>query len=267
MRSRNVDRRFGEIIVGLFLLLAGLSALGSGQTILLILGVIGFVLLARQFAGTMQGMNRADHQPEYEDDLDVLPAQPRPDQVYAHALDAVRHAQLDPAETHVLPVDIGVMAVHGTDEPVIHRTRPVLDDADYLQPFVQLRLPTRAHGRIRFEIADADGKLVFVHEQDKDFERGRNLVIPPARLPLQEVSVLHDEWHLRVSADGVLIADHTFGWSESTNSVIRRHVQEDGELSGEIRELMTENNLEERVSLDDLLSEQESSPSQQSSRR
>lgn len=263
MRFRNIDRRFAEIMVGLFLLIAGLSALGGGQTILLVLGVIGFVLLARQFSGSMSGMNSAETPQEAED---ILPAQPRADQVYAHALDAVRSASLDPAEMPVLPVDIGVMAIHNAEDPVIHRTRPVLDDVDYLQPFVQLRLPTRAHGRVRFEIADAEGQLLFVHEEDHEFERGRNLIIPAARLPIQDAHALHDDWHLRVSADGVLIADHAFGWSESTNNVIRRHVREDGELSGEIRALMTESDLE-RVSLDDLLSEQDSSASQQAARR
>src|SRR5215207_57800 len=143
MRFRNFDRRFAEIMIGLFLLIAGLSALGGGQTILLILGVIGFVLLARQFSGSMPNISAGSRSREdQEAEEDILPAQPRVDQVYAHALDAVRSAHLDPAETHVLPVDIGVMAFSGEEDPVIHRTLPVLDDVDYLQPFVQLRLPT-----------------------------------------------------------------------------------------------------------------------------
>jgi hypothetical protein len=109
---------------------------------------------------------------------------------------------------------------------------------------------------------------LFVHEEDHEFERGKNLIIPAARLPIHDVHALHNDWHLRVSADGVLIADHQFAWLESANNVIRRHVREDGELSGEIRAMMAESRLE-RVSLDELLSEQQqdNSASEQTSRR
>ncbi len=254
MRRRNRDRRFGEIMLGLILLIAGLSAVAGDQVFMLVLAIAGFYLLARQF-------DRTNTTPDFtreprEDEEEVIPAQPRADQVYAHALDAVRRAGLDPTETHVLPIDIGVMAFSSDQEPVIYRTRPVLDDIDYLQPFVQLRLPTRARGRVRFEIVDSDGQILFVHEEDHDFQRGRNLVIPAARLPIHDAHAMHGAWQLRVSADGVLIAEHDFEWQESTSKVIRRHLNEDGELSSEVRAMVAENRLQ-KMSLDELLDEQD----------
>jgi hypothetical protein len=267
MRSSNPNRRFAEIMIGLVLLLAGLSAGDTAATLVLFL--LGLYLLARQFnqTGTSSGAARDTR----ESEEDILPAQPRADQVYAHALDSVRRAGLDPTETHVLPIDIGVMAFSSDQDPVIYRTRPVLDDIDYLQPFVQLRLPTRARGRIRFEILDSDGQVLFVHEEDHEFERGRNLITPAARLPIHDAHAMHGDWELRVSADGVLIAEHRFAWQESATRTIRRHLTEDGELSGEVRAMMAESRLP-RISLDDLLSEQdegadEETPRQQASRR
>jgi len=271
MPGRNLDRRLKEIMVGLVLLTIGLAALGSTQWFFLGLGLIGLMLLARQFS--YNGRQIAPPRlVEVDDEVMEMPAQPRADQVYAHALDAVRNAKLDPAETQVLPIDIGVMAFTGDDAPVIYRTREVLDDVDYVQPFVQLRLPTKAKGRVKFEMLDADGQVVFMHQNDYDLQRGRNLIMPAARLPIHDAHAIHGDWRLQVRADGVLIAEHHFGWEESASKVIRRNLKEDGELSGEVREMMAESRLE-RMSLDELLSEQETgaeaqeAPKQQQGRR
>ncbi|MEO8392850.1 MAG: hypothetical protein ABI700_07645, partial [Chloroflexota bacterium] len=257
------------IMIGLVLIIAGITAIGSSAVILFVLGIIGLYLVLRQFDRSSKTVTRFRDLPDIDDEEEVVTAPPRVDQVYAHALDATRRAGLDPSETHVLPIDIGVMAFSGDQEPIIYRTRPVLDDIDYLQPFVQLRLPTRARGRIRFEIIDSDGQILFVHEEDHEFERGRNLITPAARLPIHDAHAIHDAWELRVSADGVLIADHHFEWEESTTKVIRRHLKEDGELSNEVRAMMAENRLQ-RMSLDELLEPQQPEDSEserQQSRR
>ncbi len=252
MRDKPRDRRFAEMMIGLVLVIAGLSAGDLAATAVLVL--LGIYLLTRQFdrSGATRTFTRETREAEEE----IIPAQPRADQVYAHALDAVRRAGLDPAETHVLPIDIGVMAFSADHEPVIYRTRPVLDDVDYIQPFVQLRLPTRARGRIRFELVDSDGQILFVHEEDHEFQRGRNLITPAARLPIHDAHAMHGDWQLRVTADNVMIAEHNFAWQESASKTIRRHLTEDGELSGEVRAMMAENRLQ-RMSLDDLLEEQD----------
>lgn len=257
MRRRSTDSRFAEVMIGLVLVIAGLSSGDLGATVVLF--VLGIYLLSRQVRRSSAAGSVLRRESREDDTVVAAPAQPRVDQVYAHALDSVRRAGLDPAETHVLPIDIGLMAFSGDGDPVIYRTRPVPDDVDYVQPFVQLRLPTRARGRIRFELVDSDGQTLFVHEEDHEFQRGRNLVTPAARLPIHDAHAMLGDWELRVSADGVLIAEHHFAWQENTTKVIRRHLTEDGELSSEVRAMVAENRLQ-RMSLDELLEAPASDP-------
>jgi hypothetical protein len=240
-----------EIGIGILLIVMGLAFFGGDAMAALIFGGLGLYLLYRQFDRSRVGIET------YRQEAYSPPeAQPRADQVYAHALDAVRNAGLDPNTTHVLPVDIGVMAFSADQDPMIYRTKPVLDDIDYIQPFVQLRLPTRAVGRVRFEIVDSDGQVLFIHEDNHQLQRGRNLVTPAARLPIHDAHNINGDWQVRISADGTLLAVHHFGWEESTTKVIRRHMREDGEVSNEVRAMLAESRLQ-KVSLDELLAEQE----------
>lgn len=199
--------------------------------------------------------------PYYEDVLPPRqPASSRPSEssVQPHAIQAVRAAGQNPASLPVLPVDVGVLAYRGDDEPVIHRDWAVMDDVDYIQPFVQLRLPQTATGRVRFELIDSEGERQFIHEQDYQLERGRNLVVPAVRLPIHDNYAMDGTWHLRVSADDVLLAVHDFEWEDSSQAspAVRRHILEDGEISNELRAALAENKLE-RMSLDDLLAGQD----------
>jgi hypothetical protein len=166
----------------------------------------------------------------------------------------------------VLATDIGVMAFKSDQDPVVYRTRDVPDDIDYLQPYVQLRLPTKAVGRIRFEILDAQGDRVFVHEEYHQLERGRNLITPAARMPIHDALSMDGPWELRVSADGTLLAVHEFGWDESATKVVRRHLSEDGEINSELRAALAENRLQD-MSLDELLAFQDAEESQAEQRR
>lgn len=265
-------RRFIEIMIGVFLLLAGVSSIGTAGFPAILFAALGFWLIARNFRETStllppRPSRRYDFPETAEVDEDtVVAVQPRADQVYPHALDAVRRAGLDPTTLHVLPVDVGVMAFSGDREPVIHRNVPVLDDVDYIQPFVQLRLPTKAIGRIRFEIVDADGDVIFAHENNQQLQKGLNLISPSARLPIHDGLATANDWLLRVSADSVVIAEHRFGWQESASKAIRRHINADGELSNEVRAMMAENRLG-KLSLDDLLAEQDDDDAQTPQRR
>lgn len=183
--------------------------------------------------------------------------------VFGHAEAAMRASGIDPATTPVLPTDIGLMAITLNQEPVVHRSAPVLDDADLLQPFVSLRLRQPASGRVRFEISDADNQTLFVHEEVYQLRRGDNLLTPAARLRLHSAQNRHAGWHLRVSADGVPLADHMFTWAEDSSQAIRRHLSGEGEMSNELRQMIAENRLsDDRVSLDDLLGDQDESGTQ-----
>jgi hypothetical protein len=176
--------------------------------------------------------------------------------VYRHALTAVENAGHDPDTVQVLAVDLGVMAYRQSEQPVVYRTWTVPDDVDALQPFVTLRLPTTANGRVRFEMLDSSGKTTFLHENDYQLEKGRNFISPPARLPMRETLNHDGQWQLRISADDVLLAVHRFEFAEPTTATIRRHIGEDGEISTDSRLLMDETPMP-KMSLDDLLSYQD----------
>jgi hypothetical protein len=109
---------------------------------------------------------------------------------------------------------------------------------------------------VRFEVVDMTGEPLFVHEDNHQLVRGRNLVTPSARLPVHDAHDLDGMWELRVSADNVLLAVHRFEWIDGTDTGIRQHLGEDGEISTELRAVMAESRLE-KMSLDELLSYQE----------
>jgi hypothetical protein len=264
MPNREMGSRTTQVFLGLLMLIIGMSALFSENAIAILIGVIGLIVLARQLNTTRVnslGEQRYEAEDTYDRELvprvdDVPPPHPRADQVYSHALASIKAAGLDPDTVHVLPIDIGVMAFTGDQNPVIYRTKPVFDNVDYIQPFVQLRLPTRAVGRIRFEIVDSDGQILFIHEDLHQLQRGRNLITPAARLPIHDAQAMSGGWELRISADGVLLSVHRFRWQESTDRVIRRHLHDDGEISSEMRAMMADSRLQ-KISLDDLLAAQE----------
>ncbi|MBL8154855.1 MAG: hypothetical protein JNM70_11785 [Anaerolineae bacterium] len=261
-------RRTWEILIGLFFLVAGLAAFASESFPALMLILLGGALLWRQynqnanfdisslFSSTPRRTGEALDEEPYFPEEDDLPRQAGSEKIYAHALRAVERAGLSPDELQVLPVDIGLMVFKSDLEPVIYRNGDIPDDADYIQPFVQLRLSRRAAGRIKFELIDSDGQILFVHEEIHQLDRGRNLITPAARLPIHDAQALRDNWQLRISADGMPLATHRFGWQESDERAMRRHMTEDGEISNELRTALAENRLQ-RMSLDELLGDEE----------
>lgn len=261
MYERN-DNRNTILLAFILLLLAGVALLESSALVVLIL--LGLLFMVRQFDNNqLQSAYRSttyeEEDYEYEnyswdDSREVRQVQSDP--VYRHALEAVERAGHDPDQVQVLAVDIGMMAFRQDEEPTVFRTWTLPDDVDYVQPFVQLRLPSKAVGRIRFEVVDSVGNVVFVHENDHNLERGRNFVTPAARLAIHDQRELDGRWGLRVIADGVLLADHRFEFMEATNAAIRQHIGEDGEINTELRVALSESRLQ-KMSLDDLLSYQE----------
>lgn len=176
--------------------------------------------------------------------------------VQPHALAAVREAGLNPEQLQVLPVDIGLIAFYADDEPALHHTRPIPDDSDYIQPFIQLRVPQAAVGRVRFEVNDHYRQQVFVHEDTYRLERGRNLVTPSARVPLHDEQNSDGVWELRVYADGRLLARHVFGWEHAQDPDFERKIGEDGEINSELRAILAQSRLE-NMSMDELLAYQD----------
>jgi hypothetical protein len=182
------------------------------------------------------------------------------DEAYEHALRAAQQADFDVLPDGVLPMDIGVLAYRADDDqPVIIREGQIPDDAAYLQPFLELRVPSAMEGSLNFEVLDHSGNLVYKRRVPHNFARGRNLVLTPTRMRVGEDLSLMDGWHLRVWSGDVMIADHTLNWTDAgtyDEKPIAAHIGEDGELSVELRQAL-ETLTEQPVSLDDLLSSQD----------
>ncbi len=247
-------------IIG-FILFAGLIENATVFILLMVLAFAAYVSNERNKRDIQQQRRprEIDHEP-------AVVRRERPantERVQQHALAAVRAAGHDPDNLTVLPVDIGIISYHGDDPPVIHRTWPVRDDCDYVQPYVQLRVPNIATGCVRFEIDDSSGQTVFIHEENHQLERGRNLITPGSRLPVHDEIEVDQRWRVRVKADGVLLAQYTFGWEVGENTDFNRHLGEDGEINSELRAVLAESKLQD-ISLDELLAEQqENAESQQ----
>ena len=250
----------------ILLALGTVALLGNSFPVILVL--LGLLFLVRQFdneqSNSSAGSQAYDAVYEYEiqreddyDDFEIFNRQPASaeQRVYRHALESVTRAGLDPDEVQVLAVDIGLLTTKDGDEPQIYRTWALPDDIDYIQPFVQLRVPMEANGNIRFEIIDAVGDAVYIHEDTFKLTRGRNFLTPNTRMPLHDQMELDGKWGLRIIADGVMIADHRFEYSEAAGNSIRRHIGEDGEINTEMRAVMAENR-QPKMSLDDLLAYQ-----------
>ncbi len=257
---QNNGRRLGEILLGFILLLIGLSSFSSVAPFFLLLGVVGFFFLARNFsqfeASTTERPRRTDARDRaYDDESRVSSREPH---IYDHALDAARRAGIELDGAKVYPIDIGVMSFSADGAPRIHRTTQIPDDVDYIQPFVQIHLPLIARGRVRFEIHDAVGEAVFIHETETPLSKGANLVTPAARLPIHDVLDFEGAWELRVVVDGVPLAVLPMDWRETGSRLLRQHIQEDGEISNELQALVDDSRLG-RMSLDELLSRQEES--------
>jgi hypothetical protein len=271
----NGNRQLWSLLIGIALVLIGIGGLSTEFFPALIMLLIGGYLLWQQQSGSDEAGRRSQRtmgynpreqaEPDYDYD-GVHAGKYGTETVYSHALRAAERAGYNPDEMQVLPVDIGVMAFKGDSDPVVYRSRAVPDDVDYVQPFVQLRLPIRATGRIRFEVLDSDDQVLFIHEDHYQLERGRNLITPTARLPIHDAHAMQAGWKLRVSADGTLLANHLFEWLETSVPQVRRYLGEDGEINSELRAALAENRLG-RMSLDDLLSSQYGEDEQQRGRR
>ena len=245
--------------------LGGVALLEQGSLVVLLL--LGLLFLVRQFdTDDYSSSTSSDFQYDTYEEVDTYreqrPANMEP--VYRHALEAVTRAGLNPDNVQVLAVDLGVMAYHDDGEKQLFRTWALPEKVKYIQPFVELRVPTKANGRIRFEVLDAQGVPIFVHEDNHNLNRGRNTVMPSTRLPIHDEQEKAQSWQLRVTADDVLLAVHHFEFSDEAQSSIRKHIGEDGEINTELRSVMAESRLPQ-MSLDDLLAYQEEEDASQAS--
>jgi len=264
----NFNRNRNWALLAMILVILGATALlEDGAMVIFIL--LGLLFLVRQFDNNSQiAGSSVDYSDDedywYDEDRDLEERRERVQQsqkpanpIYRHALKAVKRAGLDPDNVQVLVVDIGVMAFNeGSNKPQIYRTWEIPDDIDHLQPYVELRLPTQANGRVKFEVFDAQGNAVFIHEDYYNLKRGRNFINPASRMPIHDQLEMDDDWGLRVSADGVLLAEHSFNFADAHSAAFKNHIGEDGEITPELKAVMEDSAIP-KMTLDDLLAYQE----------
>jgi hypothetical protein len=172
------------------------------------------------------------------------------------ALQAMRRAGYDVGDEYVRVTDIGLLEYRGRDRPHLLRSERARTDSDYLRPFVELWLPYRSRGMVRFELVEqAAGRthLHYADEDEYDLEPGINALLPSTWLPLQNKEIDASRWHLRVLVGDIVLADHGFGWRDTVgDSELQRYIASDGELSPALKQALSAEP-GEAISLDDLL--------------
>lgn len=260
----NNNNRNWALLAVILAILGATALLEDGGLVIFIL--LGLLFMVRQFDNNSQIVESSY---DYTDDEDreleerrrrmerqqEKPSTPS-NPIYRHALQAVKRAGLDPDNVQVLVVDIGVMAFSEDRKPQIYRTWEIPDDVDYLQPYVELRLPTQANGRVKFEIFDGNGQSVYIHEDYFNLKRGRNFINPSSRMPIHDQLEMDDNWGLRVTADGVVLAEHRFNFADPHSAAFKQHIGEDGEITPELKAVLSDSELP-KMSLDDLLAHQQ----------
>lgn len=249
-----------KVVLGLVSVMMGVALLSSAAgEVLLILFITGLAFYMRERDKAQQARQRQSGRLPDRELFDEHPVRPGrsaySEHIHQHAMKAARAAGNNPDDLAVLPTDIGLIGFVQDREPALFRSSDVPDDVDYVQPFVELRVPVDARGKVRFEIINAQGDSFFVHEDYHDLRRGRNLISPSARMPVHDELETGDSWALRVLADGVLLAHHRFVWEPAPEG-LNRHIREDGEMSSELRAIVAESRLQP-MSLDDLLAWQD----------
>lgn len=174
------------------------------------------------------------------------------------ALQSMQRAGYDVDDDEFVCVtDIGLLEYRGTSRPRLLRAESPRADSDYLRPFVELWLPYRSRGMVRFELVQSIGgrsHLQFADEDEYDLKAGINALLPGTWLPLQgKEAGFSDQWHLRVLVGQTMLADHVFRWRETMgNNDIHRYIASDGEISSALEQALAAPP-DEAISLDDLL--------------
>jgi hypothetical protein len=153
-------------------------------------------------------------------------------------------------------VDVGVLAYGEEDIPTLYRETKLPDEANYVRPFVILRAPRRAQGKIRFELIDGQGTRRFVDETPWELKAGETFVYPSTWLPTTRIEDYSGDWTLRVYAAGMLLARHYFEWRDQGGGEFRGLLDGDGEINKALAREINKTRME-RVSLDDLLEDQD----------
>ena len=165
-------------------------------------------------------------------------------EIVEHARMAVRHAGRDPDETPVRLTDIGLL-VYLDGDPFRYRMRDIPEQAQALQPFAIFHLQEKAYGPIRFDIYNDDDRLLYRLEEEHQLKPGRNILVTPTRLPIDEDLATQGRWCLQLHSEHHPIATHYFEWYHEAEF--------DLGADGEVKDFkQSEDPLEEEITLEDL---------------
>ncbi len=251
-------KRRNLVWLGILGTLTGIAVLGQGiaaPTSLLLLGAMGvagvvslFDVEPQQLLKTMQEKTA------------------RGGKTSADAREAAERAQARGSYLvsglHLL--DIGLIALRDSYEGmVMQRTRNLSLDDEGARPYITLQVPAieaDRHADIRFEILDAHGKVVYMHEQQMYMRDGRMDVLADNMMPLSssELNIAHGEGDLRVYVDGELIAILGATIAPSTRDRwAGRRPSRDRDAADRLQDTPKQDDDDAPVSLEDLLKKQD----------
>lgn len=151
--------------------------------------------------------------------------------------------------------DIGLMVYHSPDHARIMRSAPLMTDAGWLRPFVELKTGVSKPVNLLFEIYDGQGARRFEEKRQGKLRR-KDKVIARTWLSMADQTISSRYWYLVIGIDGERIAVHRFEWQTISGGEILEQVVEDGEISAELRQALRTGKFR-KMSLDELLSDQE----------
>jgi hypothetical protein len=160
-------------------------------------------------------------------------------------------------------LDIGVIALRDSYEGmVMQRTRSLSLDDEGVRPYITLQVPALEadrHATIRFEIDDAHGKKIYVHDQEMYMRDGRLDILTDTMLPISDsdLGIAHGEADLRVYIDGDLVGVLGLTLAPSTRDRwAGRRSERANRASSRLQDSAPRDEEDEPVSLEDLLKQQ-----------
>ncbi len=264
------DNRLAKGIIALVIISIALGLLEMGNILAIALILGGIAMLAGMF-NTGRSTRSSERRRHYENRTtaartrsgDRSSGRPssgraaRPSgMMHRVANNAVRQAGHDPETLAVVPVDVGLLAYSGDDDPTLYRETHLPDDSDFVRPFAVLRCPRRAQGKVRFELVDEHGIRRYIDETPWELKKGETFIYPETWLPMRNVDTIDGAWKLRIYAAGMLLASHTFEWRDTGGGLFRAYLTGDGEITDDLQQELSRARLG-RLSLEDLLEDQE----------
>jgi hypothetical protein len=260
-RRDSYNVQAGKFFAACLLWIVLLAILGrSDQPLLQMIVLLGFPIIGCFWLGRLlfSDPDSLPINPPRESAPSVVPPVPKFNevgnyQIYPHALAAIHKTRKIIDRRLPVPVDLGLVIYKTETQREIYRVREIPTTAAYIQPFVQIYMPTTMSTvNLCFEIKTGEQRL-FSHRQVYDAQ-DLSLIITPTRLALSPQQIFDQTWELHIKAGDVLLASHPIKWNIGETTTLVGTLSADGEISEELNILMDVEVLEP-LSLDELLAE------------